>query len=394
VAAADLLAAADMVSDQSKSIKTFMNPQALHSLVATLALSQAVVLNAAQPFDSGSNGSYGPLNITNNTTLDMPTHGIFHCTTIMVASGTTLTFRRNDLNTPVYLLAQGDAVISGTIDVSGRNATGGTPGFGGPGGFDGGYGGFALATPGDGKGPGAGKGGGGGNAPATFSYGNALCVPLVGGSGGGGDNGTPGPGGGGGGGAILIASSTSITVNGVVVSHGGFGGCYGIGSAGAIRLVSPLVKGNGRVDVNYISPCAAGWGGRLRIDCLDRFAFRTLNLQASRGASATRGSQMFVFPSYNPHLDIIEAAGQPIPAGTTNSVSFELPPGPPTNIVVRVQGTDFTNNVPIRVVVTPENGSSASFDATIDISQGNPASSDVSVTLPAGTLSSIHAWTR
>jgi len=75
-------------------------------------------------------------------------------------------------------------------------AVGGAPGLGGPGGFDGGFGDlvWGLNAGGDGKGP-----GGGINSLSRFNaalrttsislsstniYGNALCVPLVGGSGG------------------------------------------------------------------------------------------------------------------------------------------------------------------------------------------------------------------
>ena len=48
-------------------------------------------------FNSGSDGSYGALNITSNTTLALPTNGIFHCTTITVASNVTLDFTSNPL---------------------------------------------------------------------------------------------------------------------------------------------------------------------------------------------------------------------------------------------------------------------------------------------------------
>src|SRR5258706_7032184 len=74
-------------------------------------------------FDSGSTGEYGPMNITSNTTLDLPVDGKFHCTTINVATNATLRFNRNPLNTPVYLLATSNVTINGTIDVSGSAGT-------------------------------------------------------------------------------------------------------------------------------------------------------------------------------------------------------------------------------------------------------------------------------
>src|SRR6266849_4340061 len=72
-------------------------------------------------FNSGSTGSNGTLNVTNDTTLDLPPDGILHYTTITISAGATLRFNRNPANTPVYLLALSDATIAGTIDVSGEN---------------------------------------------------------------------------------------------------------------------------------------------------------------------------------------------------------------------------------------------------------------------------------
>jgi hypothetical protein len=74
---------------------------------------------------------------------------------------------------------------------------------------------------------------------------------------------------------------------------------------------------------------------------------------------------MIVFPAVIPALDIIEVGGQAIATGTNNAVTIELAVGVSTNQTVRVQARNFTNDVPIRVVVTPENGLRGEFDATI-----------------------------
>jgi hypothetical protein len=110
---------------------------------------------AAAPFDCGSTGAYGPMNITSDTTLNLPPDGIFHCTTISVTAGKTLRFTNNALNTPVYLLATGDVTIGGTVDVGASDR------LGGPGGFDGGFRGLAFAPYQHGS-AGFGPGGGGG----------------------------------------------------------------------------------------------------------------------------------------------------------------------------------------------------------------------------------------
>ncbi len=357
---------------------------------------------SAAAFNSGSTGAYGPINITANTTLPMPADGVFHCTTINVASGFTLSFTKNPLNTPVYLLATGAVTISGTINLTGSGNTGGAPGSGGPGGFDGGFGGFGVGantTGGDGQGPGGGR-----NLSQWFSaahivasslntnkYGNALISPLIGGSGGAGSSGNPGSGGGGGGGAILIAANTSITVNGSVTANGGTG--YGGGSGGAVRLVAPLINGTGNLTVSSggaFSGYAAS-GGRIRVDCEDRYAFRSLVMNGV----ATRGAQMFVFPPAPiARLDIIEAAGTVIPEGTGSIVQVELPAGSSTSRTVRVQGRDFTGIVPITVIVIPENRPSTRYNAQIDMSGGNPSSVTVDVVIPDGTVSRVQTWTR
>src|SRR5260221_13612653 len=95
-------------------IEQNMKTNPVPKLLVTLSLISACSA-LAQPFSSGSDGSYGPLNVTSNTVLDLPPDGKFLCTTITIANGTTLSFRRNALNTPVYLLATSNVVISGTI---------------------------------------------------------------------------------------------------------------------------------------------------------------------------------------------------------------------------------------------------------------------------------------
>lgn len=352
----------------------------------------------AQTFNSGSDGSFGPMNITNNTTLDLPANGIFNCTTITIAGGATLSFNKNPLNTPVYLLATGDVTVNGAIAVNGTDYSGGSPGIGGPGGFDGGFGGFGVGANtrgGDGQGPGGGPSPYGGAFAAAVPgngkiYGNSLLSPLIGGSGGGGLDGNPGIGGGGGGGGILIASNTRILVSGYVNARGG-SSYFGSGSGGAIRLVSPVVNGSGSLDSRpgYTPNATSGSVGRIRIDCLDAYAFRSLTMNGV----ATRGSQMFVFPATNPRLDILQAAGQTIPEGTASGVTITLPAGSDTNRTVTVQARDFTNSVPIRVAVVSENRPSTTYDAVITMTN-NPSQITVNVVIPDGTISRISSWTR
>ncbi len=367
---------------------------------------------AADPFNSGSDGSYGAMNITQNTVLNVPSNGVFKCSTISIACGVTLSFNPNPLNTPIYLLATNDVTIYGNIIVDGSGPNNSLAGVGGPGGYPGGMGGIAggHTAGGDGAGPGAGKDvnglfGAAFGYPAasnTNVYGNALLYPLVGGSGGAGrDASVNGVGGGGGGGAILIASNTKITFaqncypdNFGVYARGG-AGAGGGGSGGAIRLIAPTVGGSGFVSTaggapGYPYGGDAGSQGRIRVDCTDDYSYRTLTYTGS----FTRGSQMWVFQPNPTELDITSAAGQAIPVGTTNAVTVSLPFGSPTNQTVTLSAQNFTNSlVNVRIAVTPDTGSSSNYDGVIT-NTANPSVATFNVVIPSGTISKINAWTR
>src|SRR5260221_10349 len=105
---------------------------------------------AASAFVSGSTGADGAFNPAVNTTVTLPPSGIFNFTSVNIPVGVTVAFRRNTANTPVVILATGDVVIGGLLDVSGGSSPGsgsarggraGTPGGGGPGRMRGGGGG-------------------------------------------------------------------------------------------------------------------------------------------------------------------------------------------------------------------------------------------------------------
>ena len=398
-----------------------MNNKHLHHtalVAALLGLASAMSLRAQLTFDSGSDGSYGPMEITSSTTLALPPDGKFHCTTINIASNATLRFVPNAMNTPVYLLAARNVTITGSIDVSSSPGYPSGSGAGGPGGFSGGTPGFAGQVPGDGHGPGRGRAGNVGSRGGAAAYGSlptlswesrmgvvygsGLLVPLIGGSGGSGTYGSDGPllGGSGGGGAVLIASNTRIDLSGRVTARGAsmdmVGVFYGLGSGGAVRLVSPVVAGNGSVDVtggrnNSINFSAAAGDGRIRVDCMDR---RSLFLNLTPGAVANVGANMISLLSPEPRLDLTHVAGNEVPVGTNAPVFFMLPQGSPTAQTVIVQARDFGTLLPIRVALTPDNAPSAWFDAQIDNRTNNPASVTVPVTVTPNVRTHVAVWTR
>lgn len=380
-------------------MKTLLHP----GMLAALALLASPRLPAAT-FSAGSDGSYGALTITNNTVLPVPSNGVFHCTTITIGEGATLSFTPNELNTPVYLLAQGDVVILGAIDVGGQNYNVG--GRGGPGGFAGGMGAKPGLPAGDGHGPGGGGGGttdnsnlpnypgngsfGGvdartGSARHGRIYGNSLLVPLIGGSGGGGRS--DGAIGGGGGGAILIASDTLIFLNGAIRARGGTGIFYCSGSGGGVRLVAPAFNMTGGSTIDARSGNDA-WNGRIRIDRISGGALHNLY-----GVGSV-GTFMSVFPAGLASLVFTEVASIVIPEGSTAAASLLLPVGASTNQTVKLLGRNFVGTVPIQVAVTPENGPTTYFEGNLVAAPDKTGTATIPIEVPANIPVSLYAWPK
>lgn len=390
-------------------------------------------------FQSGSTGADGAFNPTTTQTIAVPESGVFNFTTVTIPSGVTVTFAPNSSNTPLTILASGDVVISGTINVAGKTANvNGTGGLGGPGGFAGGNGGFGVAdlfSGQNGSGPGGGKGGaggstsipGGGGGYATVggaalaasptaigsSYGSGLIQPLIGGSGGAGGGAganSLGGAGGGGGGAILIASSTNITLNstGTIDASGGLGGNGfspsapgGGGSGGAIRLIANTISGNGNIRVNGGNRGTGGSGGGIgglgyiRAEGFTLTSFTPVINQGSIPTVASLGLPNPIVLANAPEIKILSVAGINAPnnpKGTLQAVPDILIPNTQTNPVsVELEGSNLPANTGFTVTVTPSTGIPNSVTSlfTQSISPGVFTGS-VQVELPAG-LSVISA---
>jgi len=254
------------------------------------------------PFTTCGDGSDGALNYTGQSgscgtipncvyfdPVALGLHGtgdafcVYNFTSITIPAGLTVLLTANKVNCPVYWLSQGDVNVSGTVNLAGQSGAPMTqdaavriPAVPGSGGFPGGIGGNTAtnqnATAGGGPGGGAAGSTSSGNAGGGTFSGNQFLAPLVGGSGGGGTNtsGQFGEGGGAGGGAILIASSTQISVTGIITADAGLGLLSGIdvqsgpGSGGGIRLVSLTITGTGIISADgdsgsSRSPSTAGY---------------------------------------------------------------------------------------------------------------------------------------
>jgi hypothetical protein len=408
-----------------------MSAKALRLIVA-LGL---MLPSLGMAFNSGSTGVDGDFKPTANVKLPLPPSGVFNFKSVNIPTNVTVTFTRNTANTPVYMLVQTDATIAGTIDVSGQNspdtgsagdgdlANDGMPGQSGPGGFDGGAGGYPVSPAiglsrrgGDGQGPGGGmgnsacgiygnngafgggfvsKGGemysctGGGNI-----YGNFQLQPLIGGSGGGGAGGTDnyirGIGGGGGGGAILIAASGTINLNGKFLSNGGNSGSHagysgsigggGGGSGGAIRIIASVLKGNGQITANG----GVGWGergsgkgsvGRIRIEAESNFL-----ATISSPVSINTNTPGLIFIPSHPSLAIASVAG--VVLGVNSEVSVPASTTNPVNVVINATGIPIDTLVAL--TAKPENDAAIVAAPSALVGTVENSSATLQVDLPVG----------
>jgi len=267
-----------------------------------------------QSFNAGSTGADGALVLTApgtivfdprtfNPPLNPGGDNVYHFTSVYIGKDVTVRLSSRILNSPVFWLASGPVEIEGTLDLNGDDGDR-VPSTAGAGGYPG------AAVRGRGYGP-----------EGTFTP-NIFLVPLVGGSGG---DGGETKGGGAGGGALLIASSTSISIRGVITANGGSSQGGSGGSGGSIRLVAPVIDGStGLVSAKGGQP--GGGDGRVRFEAVDNRFSGSLN-------------------------DTPFSQGKPF--------GLFLPPGPPASVrVVSVGGVainrpDFTINLrsPTTIVV-------------------------------------------
>lgn len=392
---------------------------ALWMLGLVLLFAGASHVGAQQAFTSGSDGSDGAYDLTGTTPGTVmkfdPTHfhgsgvanNVFNFTAITIPTGVTVKLSGDRINGPVYWLAQGNVDIEGTVDLSGQDGAppaaileARTRAIPGAGGFAGGVGGkfdaFPIPAGEPGAQPGDGPGGGsvntqqltcidpsaccgltnlnGGNGGQNTA--NPLLAPLIGGSGGAGGNLSTSPGnlsqasygagGGAGGGAILIASSATIMVNGIIAANGGLGqrqpgalGCpsaSGGGAGGGIRLAAPTITGGGTLTATaYACGGACGGPGFVRLEAFTDDFHGTFAPPGFNGTPESMGSPFSTFIPTN---------------------------GPPSLKIVSVNGVSVTQ---------PPTGNLATPDATIN------ATSPVAVSLqaaniPPGTVLTLHVF--
>lgn len=414
----------------------------------------------AATFNSGSTGADGAFNpptqvppgavidtVNNIVTIPLPPTGVFNFTSVYVPAGMTVKFVRNIANTPVYILTSGDVNILGIIDVSGESGADGGPsdgtkigpiigGKGGPGGFDGGFGGEPAMPGVDAKMPGYGLGPGesansfygqlegsadvggcyatSGNTNYSWEisyscYGNDTIQPLIGGSGGGGGTycggypGCFGSGGGGGGGAILIASLSSIIINigGEIRANGGTAGSgsNANGSGGAVKLIAKKVYVYGQITAlgHVILPPPAAcrawcWNGPYALYMAGQGRIRIETYYFVDGAtypSRSLGMPGPVFLPQNPLLSIISIASTTVPSaifGSYTTPDISLPSTITNPISISISAANIPVGTTINVSAVPQFGSPTATTATLagtDTSSTATASLSISLTCPS-----------
>ena len=399
---------------------------------AAVLLGWVTAVGAQTTFSSGSNESLGAFAPGANTTVALPPDGVLNYTTVTIPAGVLVTFTPNAANTPVTMLATGNVTIAGTLRADGASGTSGSPtisgtpalnaaGRGGPGGFNGGFGGTrglanTLGSAGLGPGGGApttGPNGGTYGAPATV----VSLLPLFGGSGGGGANADAtfsGSSGSGGGGAIVVASSTKITVSGTLTANGGAAatpsglcgdrGFAGPGSGGAIRLVAPEIVNTGTIQANIgtdgscgnSTPTGpAGGAGRIRLEAVlfgtvattDPLAFTSTTLGP---ITPTSIPALINFPT----LSFTSVGGVAPPAAPTGSFTTAdvTMPGTTTNPVsVILTATNTPAPTTYTVKLIPQFASPTSQTVT---SSGafSLSTATANVTFPNGRISALQAF--
>lgn len=383
----------------------------MRKVMALMVLGLLVFCTSAYAgiFNSGSTGADGAFSPSADTELQLPDNGIFNFSTVNIPAGVTVTFKKNALNTPVYMLATGDVTISGTMLLNGSTASGSFSGEGGAGGYSGGFGGLAGSSGGNGLGPGGGNpgsvsyygvvGGGGGAGFAVVggaasgyggvlggkAYSNNRLIPMIGGSGGGGGAGGSyvGQGGGGGAGALLIASSGKITIAGTIKADGGNGGsCLGTyaagtskpgagggGSGGAVKIMGNKISGNGSVSAmggvtgtNCANSGGSGSSGRIRFEGND--IIRT----ADSTPSYSFGYPSTVFTADIPALKITSIGSIAVPSnpgGSFGTSDVNLPSNMTNPVTVIVSGTNIPIGTTVTITSTPEFGGSSSATSVL-----------------------------
>lgn len=193
---------------------------------------------------------------------------------------------------------------------------------------------------------------------------------------------------GGGAGAILIASSVSISVNGVVRANGGVAPSVacdaratGGGAGGGIRLAAPVISGSGSLNVQGgAGDCGAtGASGRVRLEAFEnRFV---------GSGDVTRGSpySLFLPTTPPPSVRVTSIAGKPVsstPSGGFTLPDFQINDG--SAVPVTIETHQVPEGTIVELYLFSENGSDQTISSPPLAGSLDVTTTTVNVTFPPG----------
>ncbi len=380
------------------------------------ALCWAVVAGYGQITIPGADGSDGVFNPTDpnyvvdlaaaptgewNGTNQSPGNGVydpnnwavvFRYSSVNIPAGVTVTFLNHPSRAPVVWLVSGSVTIGGSVNLDGKYTTQTSVGFllePGPGGFRGGtaYLGVSYQV-GGGFGPGGGlvtwfNGAGAGSYGTTGTYGgptygNPRVLPLIGGSGSGGYAQYAGAGGGG---AILIAASTTITINGAIYARGFHYGGYS-GAGGGIRLIADNVTGTTGI---LRATGSNGGHGRIRIEA-------NAETLSDPGAPAYTvgypGATATIWPPADaPTVQPLTLGAGSVPSDPRGSFDFpfaDVTVADPNAQTLVIEARNVPLNWIVKVRVVPRVGQDFTVNATYVSGDVTLSTWNASLTLPNG----------
>jgi hypothetical protein len=390
---------------------------ALSAGVLCLAAIGLVVPARADIVVPGADGSDGAFNPTDpNTVIDLslaptgewngsnqsPGYGVydpnqwavvFRYSAVNIPTGKTVTFLNHPSRAPVVWLVSGSVTISGSVNLDGKYTSQQYVGFllePGAGGFRGGTAWLGTgAFCGGGFGPGGGlvfqSNAAGGGSYATVgsnggpTYGNARVLPLIGGSGSGGYSGSPGSGGGG---AILMAASTTITVNGAIYARGVVYNNYS-SAGGGIRLIADDVSGT----TGVLRATSGNYGGNGRI----RIEANSVTL-SDPGAPAYTiglpGTTATIWPPADaPTVEPLTLGAAAVPSDPRGSFDFpyaDVAVADPNAQTLVIEARNVPLNWIVKVRVVPRVGQDFTVNATYVSGNVTLSTWQAQLTLPNG----------
>ena len=188
----------------------------------------------------------------------------------------------------------------------------------------------------------------------------------------------------------MIASSTSITLKGGIISadggsavNTGCGYCSGDGSGGGIRLIAPAIASDPYAYIHASAPnvgCVAANGGRTRIEAFNLTNFNQNNV--SGPVSYSQPLQVSLPATPPATLKVTSIAGVPINANPFSFPDGTINSSAPVPVVIQAQYVP-PGTVPT-VYVFSETGPDQTISAPALSGTLQSSTSTVNVTFPTG----------